>query len=387
MLSISKSTVKASGCELYFKSYVMDRITQFPIDITIAGTEFHDYRSKYTDHLVETGARQDPEWAFRWLEATGVSQEGRDIIERDIAFFEIDPETVYGTEQFLVVDEEFKPIRGVPFPGFGKPPAVDGAFAHGTVDLLLFPTPEQADIIDYKSGWATPTDKYEAQHYAALVFAWFEHVQVVTFTWHFPRRGKISESERFTRYEHFEWLRSRVTTEASRVNNLRESLESGARPAADPFSDLCPFCTIECPVRRMAIDHVFPSPPLQTDEDARHAARYVAAARSQLGRVEGMLRAYVSERGPVQVSAKKLAGMVVKETKRLPLRPVLEKLGIEIPEEGPFEMPMGKLYISASSWDGYARAKKRAGLSEMIEGAVKMEPRQELRIYEEPDGE
>jgi hypothetical protein len=322
---------------------------------------------------------------MRWLEAAGVSQEGRDIIERDVPRFQIDPESVFGTELFLVVDEQFNPIRGVPFPGFGKPPAVDGALAHGTVDLLMFPAPDHADVNDYKSGWAEPADDYEAQHYAALTFAYFEHVQVVTFTWGYPRRGRASEPKRYTRYEHFEWLKSRVITEASRVNNLREALSGDEKPAADPFADLCPYCTLECYVRKMAVDLAFPSPPLQSDDDARAAARYVAATRSQLGRVEGMLRGYVSARGPVQVSANKVAGMVIKDKKRLPLRPVLQKLGVEVPEMGAFDMPLDKLFISSQGWDGYAKTKKRAGLTESVQDAIKVVTSQELRIYEPGD--
>jgi hypothetical protein len=365
----------------------MDRIAQFPIDLTVAGSEFHDYRSKYVDHLVETGAPSDPEWALSWLEATGVSQEGRNLIERDIPWFQTDPESVFGTEMFLVVDESFNPIRGIPFPGFGKPPAHPDAYAHGTVDLLLMPTAEQADIDDYKSGWAEPEDDYEAQHYSALVFAHFPSVQVVTFGWRYPRRGRSSDRLRYTRYEHFEWLKSRVITEASRVESLCDSLAGGAQPAANPFSDMCPYCTVECPVRRMAIDRTFPAPPLQSDDDARSAARYVAATRSQLGRVESMLRAYVGQRGPVQVSKEKVAGIVVKDTKRLPLRPVLQKLGVEVPEESDFGMPLDKLFISSSKWDGYAKAKKRAGVTEAIQDVIVTEPRRELKIYLADAGE
>lgn len=381
MISISKSTVKASACELYFDKYVIKRIAQFPIELTIAGSEFHEYRSKYVDHLVETGARSDPEWALSWLEAAGVSQEGRDLIERDIPWFEIDPEAVFATELFLVVNDKFEPIRGVPFPGFGKPPDHPEAYVHGTIDIMMLPTAEQADIDDYKSGWAEPEDEYEAEHYVALVFAHFPSVQVVTFGWRYPRRGRASERKRYTRFEHFEWLKSKITTNASRIENMRSELEAGRKPTANPFSDMCPYCTLECPVRRMAVDREFPVAALQNDEDARNAARYMAATRSQLGRVEKMLRTYCDARGPVPVSKEKVAGIVVRDTKKLPLRPVLAKLGVDVPEVADFDMPLDKLYISSEKFDGYTKAKKREGVQDAIREVLEMKPRKELKIY------
>src|SRR5690606_26556805 len=127
MPSISKSQRKAARCPYYYQN---GRGLRMASAMRAAGTDFHDYKQKYVDHLIATNQTSDVEWAQSWLGASGVCEDARRMIEWDIQSFEIDPDHVLDTEVFLVIDEDFKPIKGVPFPGFGVAPDVPGALAH-----------------------------------------------------------------------------------------------------------------------------------------------------------------------------------------------------------------------------------------------------------------
>src|SRR5207237_9319221 len=100
-----------------------------------------------------------------------------------------------GTELYLSVDDEFRPLEKLT--AHATPGNYRGrqrSFAHGTIDLLSFNDDcSEALIDDYKTGWSnTGITEYEAAHYAALVFAHFPTAMRVTFRWEFIRAKAAS---------------------------------------------------------------------------------------------------------------------------------------------------------------------------------------------------
>lgn len=384
-ISVGKSIAKAAGCEMYFDAYVRRRIMEIKGDPTQDGTDFHRYRQEYTQHLINTKQESDPQWVFSWLDATGISDGAREMVERDVNWFEIDPESVLGVEEFIVIDHDLKRIDGAEYPGPGMP-AHEDALAHGTIDLLTVPVedPDTVTVIDYKTGWGAKPDEYEGMHYAFLSLCAYPSINTVNFFW---RLIRFNRTEVVTYHrEDLPRLHAAVLAKYAQINNLRDRLRGGATPSVNPFSGMCGFCNLQCPVRQMAADGQFPVAPIQTDDDARAAAGYLHSIKHQVSRVEEMLRGHVKSHGPVTCPGGIEAGMRTSERREYPLRAVLGVLGVEVPEISPqFDVPLDKLLISATKLNQLSKAKSRAGLYEAAGSVAEVKLWQELKISESDD--
>jgi hypothetical protein len=373
-MSLSKSTRKSARCAYYHQR---GRDLRMASKYRDDGIDFHRYKQEYVEHLLKTEQHSDPDWARMWLAASGVGEDARDMIEWDIERFRIDPETVIGTEMFLVIDHDGKPLRGIPFPGYGKSPDDPRALAHGTLDFLHthpVQTPEwQAIVIDdYKTGWSPYVDREEAEHYAALVFAHFPGATHVIFRWIQVRIGKIQELS-FTRDQH-ESLVIGIHNADSRIR----AIEANPDPEPNPFSGCCAWCHLECPVRGQ-----IPVGPIQTPEDMTVAMGYITAMEQSLARAREMARAYAIEAGPTPVADGKVAQIDTSVRKEYPLRPALSALGIDIPERiEQWDLDLDKLKISTSELNRMMGTKKRAGLEDVLEPAAREKLWRELKVVE-----
>lgn len=371
MPSISKSQRKAARCPVF---YQQGRDARIASPLRDAGTDFHRYKDEYVDHLVSSGQARDEEWAWAWLGASGVCEDARRMIEWDIYQFEIDPDIVVGTEQFLVIDEDFKPIMGVRFPGFGKAPDVPRALAHGTMDLLLMPNMETIIDEDYKTGWNPYFDKEEAEHYATLLFCHFDTVETVIFRQVKPRTQLPPDEVTFTRERDFERLKTAMLNASSRLSAVAEDKD----PEPNPFAGLCSFCHLECPARKQMAHG-----PVQTKDDLVRVMGYIESTTHQLRNARNAARSYLLEAGPTPVSDEKSAAIVSTTRLEYPLASTLAAMGIEVPprcEE--WDIDLDKLKISSTDLQLLAGAKKRAGLQEQLEPAAKETVWRELKVFD-----
>lgn len=372
MSSLSKSKAKASGCEIF--------LTHKPeIDlefwITKGGTEFHDYRSAYVEHLFENGLKEDKPWATSWLAKAGVSDEGFRQVRRDIDWFNLwNPDLVYGTEVFIAVDEYFEHLPDVENPGVGKSP--EDSFAHGTIDLIL---KDGATVYadDYKTGFNTTPYDYEAKHYAVLLFAKFPDAEVVKFRWLYTRFG-IIEPREFQRADLY-MLQAEVENKKTFVDGI---IERGD-PKPNPFSGLCGFCDLDCPVRRMHANGEFPSPPIQTDEDFKKVYGYMRSFESKAAGMRNMVRAYLEAKGEVPVDdSNRRARVVPKTSETLPLAPVMRAMGFDVPNRlDEWDLDLDQITIS-SSLKSKLETKKRQELREKVAPAMGEEIRRVVEVTE-----
>lgn len=379
MISVSKSRYKAASCETYYKAYLIDGVKQIERDITKAGTEFHRYKQEYVSHLLEEGIPSDETWAEGYLEASGVSEEARELIARDIPWFSVDIDNLYDVEIFFAVDTDFKPAKAR-FVGHGRNPESDSTLlAHGTVDHLEL-SGSVARVIDYKTGWSTVLNEYEAAHYAALVFAHFDEAREVVFQWRFTRRG-LSEERIFSR-DDFDSLRSQVINANSALNDVHHRLAQGKQPEPNPFSGLCGFCTLECPVRRMATDGEFPVGPIQSKADLIKAQGYIEAADTQIKRAQELVRSYVDARGGVPLDERRIIDIDVQESLEYPLASTLREFDVDCPDEVEFEGATLDLEKATISFGPALKAKKRAAIKEMADRSARVKLRRKVKVIE-----
>lgn len=381
--SLSKSESKTLDCPYHYGQYGLSG-TQRPIPrFTQTGTDFHDYREQYVKHLVDTMQPQDKEWALAWLNRSGVDEEPYGMIAADIEEYEIDPDCVYGCELFLAVAEDMTPITGLVYPGPGKPPLpVPGQpapYAHGSIDRLDI-SGNLAVIVDYKTNRSETTlYPYEADHYALLVFANFPAIEQVSFDWELIRlhRGKRAEYQRSDMPRLIRSLRDRVSLR----QELADRFASGLPMVADPLAGLCSWCALNCPVRAAAARGEVPCVPIQTDEDVKTAAGMLVAIKSVTAQIEHQIKAYVDEKGDVDLPNGYEAALRMSITRVYKLRDVLSVLGIEIPEESErYNVRLNGLKIGSTELKNYAKAQSRAGLMGELETVCDSKTRVELRV-------
>jgi hypothetical protein len=383
--SLSKSEVKSLGCEYYYRKYYVEKVPQHPMPWTKAGTQFHNFMDAYIKHCVASDVCDDLAWALDALAASDVCDDARELISRYVAGFKLDdPREVLGAECFFVVDQFFQPIPEVAYPGVGKRPAIPGAFAHGTLDVIERTGPTSIRIRDFKTGFMpSRVDPYEAIHYAILAFAHFPWAMEVTFIWDFIRFGSTQEAvhHRESWPELIEALLRHVARRAAM------SAKTGAADC-DSLAGLCGYCALDCPTRKMAMDGHTIFKPIQNDDDARDAAQVLSSFRAAKSTLEAQLRFYLDGRGEVDLGMGKTARMNVTHTPVLALRTVLAALGIELPETSPeWDVPLDKLVVNNTEFGRYAKAKKRTGLHETIQASVPTKARTVLKIGDEEEPE
>jgi len=376
--SLSKSEAKSLGCEYYYSKYYLGHAPHHQMPWTHVGTDFHSFMEQYVKGLVEGGVSCNLDLARSIVDSGDYCDEARDLVLRYIQKFELrDPAAVIGAEQFLVIDSDFQPIRGVVYPGVGRRPKIPGAYGHGTLDLIERDGDDGLRITDWKTGFMpSRVDEYEPQHYALLALANFEWANTVTFVWDFVRFGSTDEMV-FTR-ENWDEL---VSAFQRKVARRRAVMTSTEKPECSPMAGLCGYCSLACPLRAAAMNHSTVYRPIQGPEEAVLAASALAAIRSAQSTLEGQLRLYLSQRGALPVGGGNTAYLSTKFSPQISVRSALAVMGIEVPTETPqYEVDLDKLTLNASEFRRLASAKKRAGLLDTVLASAPTKARTELCI-------
>jgi len=373
---ISKSTVRAMGCERHYAEYHLGNpiLRQVASPLAQTGTDFHVYRQEYVAHLIDVGQEQDGPWVEAWLSKRAVSDEARAMIERDLRFFRVDPEAVFGSEVFLSINRDMEPLERLSGLAPGTTSERPDAYVTGMLDLLIL-SGALASIVDYKTGWnASGVQDHEAAINALLVFAHFQQVEEVYFTWEFVRAGAGKPPVRYTR-DDMDWLRRMAHSAHARREDIERRRTRGEPLSVNPFAGLCQFCQLTCPLREAVTRGLVEIPPIQTDDDARLIAQRVAVAEAYVRGGRALLRPFLDQRGALDLGGGYEATMAVRTEQKFPLDAVLRVLG-----QQEWGIPLSSLTVSASKLKGYAKAKKRAGLSELLDAIAIKWPKSILRL-------
>jgi hypothetical protein len=382
MNSLSKSTEKALNCIRYFAlSYLaQDPALAGSSELAETGTQFHAYRSAYVNHLVEVNERHDQEWATRWMGSIHLTEDAAELISRDIKTFTTDPELVFGTELFLSVDESFKPLELRPTLTPGERPRDVNSMAHGSIDLLLIDG-DEAVIRDYKTGWSsTNVSDYEAAHYAALIFAHFGFINTVRFEWEFLRAAARKPTT-YTRSD-MSWIAPLVLAMRNRLLQVVDLYNTGGDLPINPLAGLCGFCNVTCPARELSATGISELSPLQTEDDARALAIRYRAVNAWVLKAEARLKAFLDQRGKLELGDGVIAELCVSTGFEYPLRRTLEVLGVSVPQKSPkYDVPLDGLTIGSTAIKSYGSAIKRTGLLDEVNKVAKRVPRSTLKIH------
>lgn len=393
---LSKSLVKALGCPHHFAHY---HLVQLPVHhaapqpLALVGSHFHAYRQGYIRHLIESDRQADAEWIRReWLAHRVMPEDARQLIESDLASFRIDPDRVVGVELFLSADAALKPLEKSEGGEPGRISAHPDAYISGTLDLLLVDR-TIARIVDYKSGWSTTAvSDYELPSYAALVFAHFPSVEVVEGIWEFIR-VRATKSDRFLR-DDLPWITERIQEAHLRLAEIARRFDAGEALEVNPAAGLCGFCSLACPLhaeieQKGGVDIL----PVQTERDARMLAQRLYVASLFAEKARAALRIWLAEHGSVDLGNDWVAELQLTELSSYPLVPTLNVLGLglingfgvpaaaeELTSSPRYGIPIDRLALRTTQLKTYAKAKKRLGLAEELDGIAETKPISRLRI-------
>ena len=377
---------RAMRCEYHFvHQYCHPGLPEPPSAAGAAGSAFHEYRADYSNHLVAERKWRDPDWAFEWLNNHRVPDDAAFLIQADIERFSINPEKVFGAEVFLTSDRNFK-AADLEF-GVSHGARSDTAMLSGAIDLLIIDG-EEAQIIDAKSAYASSSvSEQEAAIYCSLVFAHFPAVNRVIFSWDFVRLKSHKFSE-YTR-EEFPAMREIVRELVDRRREIARRVGEGDSLSVDPWSGMCPYCTLVCPLtQEVTAESSARLVAIQDLPAARRAAASVYIAQRYLAHVTPMLRDFIAARedlpgGQLDLGENFFAELAPITTRKLPVVEALHALGLGVvpitvlddaqraelltlePTATPlFDIPLARLEMRGSALKGFAKTKRsRAGVS------------------------
>ncbi|MGH9522210.1 MAG: PD-(D/E)XK nuclease family protein [Terriglobales bacterium] len=347
---LSQSRYELMACPHLYRERVVLGRREAPNPYADRGTQIHRAIAEYISHLVKARLAKD-ETYFDEILGRGYSEEVTDILDGFKDSLVIDPEQVLGAEMYLALDEEFKPLefnedrsdwRGAGDPDF-----------EGTLDLVLLPTPTEADIFDWKSFWQiVDAESFQSKFYPLLVFKHYPHIQTVRFHLQFVRYG-VSRSVEFRRDRDLEKLEK--LARQARARHLALHAVTGAASAMPgPHCLYCPLLTDGCPVGA-----INPYAEQSAEDRARFAIWLIQAKKKN----DGILKEIVNAGGPVRVQDDNgnafEAGFQLKYKSGYPLKDCYPLIAVNDPEL------VSKLTISGLS--SPLKAKKRAGLREMLE--------------------
>jgi hypothetical protein len=380
---ISKTMSKAIACPTFFTGqYLQPERSAAPPEhfLTLTGREFHEWRKAYVNHLIETARWSDEEFRESYALEHDLSEDARALIRRDA--LEINPDSVYGCELFLSVDRDFEPLEHEFNREPGRLSTHPRFLLSGTIDLLLLEG-RTATILDPKSGFSTTgvTDD-EPAFYAGLVMAHFPLVEEVFFRWDFVRMAAVRRTS-YTRANDFQWIQDRVRAVDALKEQHVERYNQGLALDANPFSGLCPYCQLTCPLRpRWEAGELSLAMP-QKREDAVRLAQLVKVCEDVIGSARSLLIQWLDQdpEHELPLGLGFVASLRVDDRNEYPLVEALHSLGLDLidiqaldektrqlldeqrPAQSPlFDVPLARLHIGGLS--PFCKTKKsRAGVS------------------------
>jgi hypothetical protein len=416
---VSKSMAKSMGCLHFFvHQYLRARHLQTvgaSSALAVAGSQFHKYRASYIEHLVKQSMTHDHGWIYWYVSSNNVSEEAERLILSDIqSGFRVNPDCVYGAEVFLSCDSNLQPLdHEIGNAAPGKLSAHPDAFASATLDLLCIDG-AHATVIDPKSGFSTVgvTDD-EPPINALVVFAHFPMVQTVEFRWDFVR-SRTNRRATYSRASDLEWMVKRVHELNAIKQRAVDAFNRGEPLELNPFAGLCGYCVLQCPLRAQA--DVRALGPIQTDKDARRVAGMIHVCEQYLEQARALIKPFLNERGPLQLTPELCYTPEVIESSSYPLTDALNALDLALvdvsampPEERAnvllqqpltsrtWDVPLSALTAGAGKLNAFAKTKKskkrkdaltgetvggvsREGLAERLDACAQSYPKTVLRF-------
>ena len=373
---ISKSMAKAIACPTFFTGQYLqpERLAANEHFLARTGQEFHAWRKAYVDHLVASNRWSDDVFRDAYLAEHALSEDARTLIGRDR--FEVDPDSVFATELFLSIDQDFEPLELATEQQPGRLSADPRFLLSGTLDLLLLEG-RTAIVLDPKSGFSTTgvTDD-EPAFYAALVFAHFPLVEEVQFRWDFVRMSALRRTS-YTRRDDLEWIHDRIRVVNAQKDLTVERYNLGLALDANPFSGLCPSCQLACPLRpRWEAGELSLAMP-QTKSDAVRLAQLVKVCEDVIGSAKQLLLKWLDQEPDRELTLGLgfAASVRVDDKHEYPLIDALRSLGLDVVDiqalDGPtrqlieeqrpaytpaFDVPLASLHLGGLS--SFCKTKK-----------------------------
>ena len=122
------------------------------------GQEAHRVISAYVEHLVTT--RQSTDYEFFDSLLDGISLENIEGLDRVRETLVIEPEKVFGTEQYIALDEDFALLAMERVEGEHRSGGDPRIVYEGTLDMVLLHSPTEAEIPDWKNHFLIATPGY-----------------------------------------------------------------------------------------------------------------------------------------------------------------------------------------------------------------------------------
>jgi hypothetical protein len=243
---LSQSGHEQMGCGYGYRAVHVHRRSRAGNQWSALGREAHHIISSYVEHLVATRRSTDYEFFDSLLD--GVSLENIEGLERVGETVVIEPEKVFGTEQYIALDEGFallvmERVDGDHRTG-GDPPIV----YEGTVDMVLLHSPTEAEIPDWKNHFLIATrDTFQARFYPLLLFCALPSLETIHFRLEYLRWG-ANRAFTYTRSD-----LPRLKRMARMVRRRqRKLLQLMKEPKATPHKGCiyCPLLLDGCPMDR-----------------------------------------------------------------------------------------------------------------------------------------
>lgn len=200
---LSQSRQQLLSCPHRYRSVVLDGNKDAPTQEQVRGAEIHDIAARYLRHLLDT--RQCSDFARLAEMCVGMTPEGAAIMQEMQERLVIDPETLYGAEVNIALDEDFKLVASESWrtPGADKRPALGAGAAQEavsgvpnvvayemTLDAVWLLNEAEGVIRDWKSAWAfSEAETFQAKLYSVGLFALVPSLERMTFILEFVRFG------------------------------------------------------------------------------------------------------------------------------------------------------------------------------------------------------
>jgi hypothetical protein len=318
----------------------------------LRGTTIHSVLSTYLNHLVQTRQPSDYATYDRLIEA--IDGEAREILERLKESLVIDPEAVLGTEMYLTLDEELRPMDL-------EKAAWVGAAVEGTLDFLQSLHKTEIDIWDWKSYYQIiDPDTFQAHLYPFLAFQHFPTVETVRFHLKFVRYG-ATRSVEYRRERDLPRLRKMVLAARARQRQLHQDVLDDVDQYPTPGAQCtwCPLLQAGCPIAEQNPYAVM------TAADRVAYGVWLESARKQNTTV---LKDQVNAVGPIEHKDSNgrrfVAGFHQSVRSEYPLITTLEVITDWVKKTG--EDITQQLLVGATKLNSLAKAKKRAPLLEEL---------------------
>lgn len=231
------------ACEMLYVQKHLLRVPSGESEPAARGIAIHEILSTYIDHLIATRRATDLE-LFDNL-AQKVREDAGEVLDKFRNNHSFDPEKIVGTELYIALDEEFRPIEDI---------TDDRVAAYeGTLDLVMLNSLTEADIGDWKSYYQIiEAETFQSKLYPLLLMCLNPALESVKFTLEFIRYG-ASRCVEYTRND-VPWLMELARKERTRQKALHQlaltNEEVNLKASPGRHCCWCPLVLEGCPIAR-----------------------------------------------------------------------------------------------------------------------------------------